>query len=259
MDTFSDTMKIARAVEPHYNSRYGDGNDKVLALKSANFIILAHFDEIFFDSTSPVHIVFRPNHGLCHGIRQGLLALRLVDILTLNATPNSAIHELNNSSNFRFNIQCAASFQRTGRESEIGKSQDPKLYSTYESSSVNDCMEFLGNEEYSEAIRRESNTIIAKIIHCAHLLDLRRIPHFDKNRIKDNFLKKLFGGEETRMRLDIFNELWDYSGRLLKACGDRDSVMCRCGCYSNRKLYSIRFVKLSNDTDRLVTVLTGVQ
>lgn len=150
-----------------------------------------------------------------------------------------------------YKLQVAASFQRSGRQSEISSANDPVLYKSYEEQDVKNCLSFLddASEEaitYSEAIRWDADSDIAKILHAAHHLDLRRIPSFDEERIKQNVRDLLF---ITEVQLQ---ELWSYSGRLLHASGDR----CLC---CQKKTYSPIFARLSNRPKELVSVLVAVK
>ncbi len=74
--------------------------------------------------------VYRGNHPLDHGVRQGKLAVDIVDIIVRDhqkvAEPIAVfIQEYGKDPLFRRKVQFTSSFQRTGRESEIGYPDDP--------------------------------------------------------------------------------------------------------------------------------------
>lgn len=178
------------------------------------------------------------------GFRQGFLALKIVDILTEEATPTSVIHELNRIDNFRFLIQMLASFQRSARKSE--RKEDANYDNdviNFRDSIINSSefgCSYLGDitrEElniYSSHLKTESNSVISRIIRAVHHLDLRRIPSFDEAErsgratkrsekwIKRDVCNHLFcSPEPTHKQKLIIDELWDYEGKFLVLSGDR--------------------------------------
>lgn len=91
---------------------------------------------------------------------------------------------------------------------------------------------------------------IRKIIHTAHLIDLRRIPHFDENRIKKDSGEILFGKScQTKGCEDFITTLWDVSGHYLLLSGDRDLV-------DQRKHYSNSFAELSLNPRLIIKALS---
>lgn len=234
---YSTTLKIAEATAPYFCSRYSDKDESIT---------------LCCDKCWGKHTVNRPNHGLCHSVRQGLLAVKIAKMINLTCD--------------LYKLQVAASFQRSGRQSEISSTNDPILYKSYEEQDVRNCLSFLDEIEYgtrelipwsdrdasaeaityAEAIRWDSDSDIAKVLHAAHHLDLRRIPSFDEKRIKQN-VRDLLPITETQLQ-----ELWSYSGRLLHASGDR----CLC---CQKKSYSPIFARLSNRPKELVSVLVAVK
>lgn len=96
-NTYRDTFEIYYAIKTYFNKPYVDDPECKARIKCSN--------------CGETHTVYRPNHGLLHGLRQGLLAREIVNILTIEATPTSAIHDIKNP----FAVQVLASFQRSGR------------------------------------------------------------------------------------------------------------------------------------------------
>lgn len=103
------------------------------------------------------YTVYRIKHGLAHGVRQGFLALDIVNLLEESwDTHNSFSCESSNEfmiwvknktsrdQYFRHKLFAAAVFQRTGRESEASSSSNPKLYFKYERSDVKNFLEYFG-------------------------------------------------------------------------------------------------------------------
>lgn len=101
----------------------------------------------------------RPNHGLCHGVRQGLLAVKIAQMINLKCD--------------LYKLQVAASFQRSGRKSEASSAKDHVLYKSYEEQDVKNCLSFLDDASaeaiaYANAIRWDTDSDIAKVLHAAH-------------------------------------------------------------------------------------------
>lgn len=214
---YASTLKIASQTSKYFCTKYRDRDASI---------------QLRCDKCWSTHVVHRPNHGLCHGVRQGLLAVRIAQMINLDCDLDK--------------LQAAASFQRSGRQSEISSSKDPVLYNQYEEQDVKNFLAFLPDQEYAHAMRWEANTDIAKVLHAAHHLDLRRIPSFDEKRIKQN-IRDLLSITETQL-----DELWRYSGRLLHATGD----CCLC---CQKTSYSPIFTRLSNCPKDLVTVLVNIE
>lgn len=218
MSTSNEVIKIIGHIEPFFCKPYQkDPKCKVNLIMS-----------------DKIYTIYRPNHSLLHGVRQGMLALRIVDLLTKYATPSSAIHDLNKLPDFRYKLQCSASFMRSGRSSERHKSDH------------DDAQNFLSvypnDQMYANAMianltsNCNATILISKILQAAHQLDLRRIISFSHVRIKGEILKILFNGVQNKKRLEIIDVLWSYSGRLLYLTGDRD-MMYNIQNYSNNFVY----------------------
>lgn len=214
---YENTLKIACATQPYFCAKYRD-KDSSLQLKC--------------DRCWNMHVVARPNHGLCHSVRQGLLAVRIATLINLKCD--------------LYKLQAAAAFQRSGRQSEVSSTKNTALYQSYEEQDVQNFLAFIPDEEYSQALPWSAETNIARVLHAAHHLDLRRIPFFDEQRIKQNVRDLLLISEAE------VHKLWCYAGRLLHACGDR----CLC---CDKKTYSPIFARLSNCPQDLVQVLLAVK
>lgn len=179
-DLYSNTKKIHDMIKPHFDKPYKEDSNCKAVIRCSN--------------CDSCHTIYRPNHGLLHGLRQGFLALKIIDILTREATTTSAIHELNNKTDFRFRLQAIASFQRSGRLSETKRDNDADMRNFLDN--------FPGLDEYAICVLWDTDSIIA-----AHHLDLRRIVHFDSSRIKHNVCKELFCNDQaTPKQQAIINE-----------------------------------------------------
>lgn len=183
-------------------------------------------------------IVYRPNHSLAHGLRQGLFALDIVEGLLETQTLNSqeAIefiqwlkHKVLTDPNFKNKVEIASAFQRTGRDSEKSSSSNKTLYDKYErQDAINfekDMKKYVGPDKlfkddlemqtYKEAIlwstahegmldpaTNEDLLYLRKLLHAAHHLDLRRMLGFSPQITKSNAMKELFGDNSV---IDINN------------------------------------------------------
>ena len=167
-----------------------------------------------------LYIVYRPNHGLLYALRQGFLAIDIINLLAKqgsNTLSSWVKYKIQTDPYFKIKVMFASSFQRSGRESEIGSSANPKLYNAYERTDAiyfqTEATKHIGTlfkdkHEvliYKEAIlwstvdegllsekSCQSLYFLRKILHTAHLLDLRRIPDFDIQQIKKNSMEILF-------------------------------------------------------------------
>jgi hypothetical protein len=64
---------------------------------------------------------------------------------------------------------------------------------------------------------------LSKILYTAHLLDLRRLTNFQKDKILKNISMQLFETEKlTEWESKLLDKLWVRSGDYLNATGDRD-------------------------------------
>jgi hypothetical protein len=224
-DTYRDTFEIYHAIKTYFNKPYVDDPDCKARIKCSN--------------CGETHTVYRPNHGLLHGLRQGLLAREIVDVLTLNATPTSAIHDIKNP----FAVQVLASFQRSGRRSERTKDNEADRNNFLASISdrklsLNQKESFSANE-LSLNLLPETDSIIARIIRAAHHLDLQRIIPFSETIIKEDVCHHLFDSKiPTPKQKQIIDYLWNYSYNLLVLSGDK---YMKSGSHEAKTYYSGKF------------------
>lgn len=193
--------------------------------------------------------VERFNHGLAHSLRQGALAKDIIDALASMKIDDHPflnwVRSQRNQKNFMAKVEMAASFQRSGRKSDIAGSLNPSLYKEYELQDMHNFEKaavasklFTNQNEidiFKEAILWSNRGILDEnthldlkylrcILHAAHTLDLRRILAFDEKRIKKDALEQLFD-EKTISKDEVqklINDLWSRSGQYLAATGDRD-------------------------------------
>ena len=235
-----------------------------ICLYSAKYFLRPYEDDDYLSSVCRViqgfkYIVYRPNHGLCHSIRQGFLARDIITLIMkdLNHPLHSWVIEcIAKDKYFEVKTAILSSFQRSGRQSEISSSENPSLYAKYER---NDRYNFIDgidpcyfNDDSNEIERwsyaliwnSDNNDLMTDnlriILKAAHTLDLRRIPKFDADRVKRETSNILMIEQNSRM-LKI---LWNQSGKYLNISGDRDMV-------NNRTDWEDRFFTLQNDPAKL--------
>lgn len=236
------SMMVADAVNVYFKEPYQEAQNK-----NASFYAL---------QCSADTVVYRPNHSLAHGLRQAFLAVDIA-LAFKNAQAQGlgdASHSLlkwiqdkvNHDPNFLKKIEFANAFQRTGRQSEASRSDNKERYEAYlmaDQSNFLTKVQELGlvgkifkEEEvnvFKEAITKvftekdpkspEDVYFLSKIFYVAHLLDLRRLPHFSKEQILKNISKQLFGTENPNTReKQLLDKLWARTGDYLDATGDRD-------------------------------------
>jgi len=228
---------VARMIKPYFTSQYKVEPDSIT--KTIN---------------GQVYTVYRNNHGLHHGIRQSLLALEIVRLL-VESQPDSPISQwiINQDEDFEYKLCMVAAFQRTGRQSEMGKQHSMELYTQYikdDAENFYSCAKpyrdnFRNNQEildYADALLwplRNEHNYLEKILSVSHKLDLRRINSFNGERIKKMINKTLKGYDSS-----ITEELWRISGKFLKATGDRDMVL--------QRPYQSKFFIIAHDPDQIV-------
>ena len=200
---------------------------------------------------------YRPNHGLCHSLRQGFLARDIIKLISI--TKDHPMHLwvlacLYRDKYFSQKIAILSSFQRSGRQSEVSSSQDPKLYGQYEQA---DCHNFICSLRGSGVYDTEELELLSKllvwdaqstryisiIIKAAHLLDLRRIPKFSRDRITREVSELLEAATDS----NFMEKLWDQSGVYLDISGDRDMMQ--------RKGWADRFFTLQSQPSKLYFAL----
>lgn len=204
------------------------------------------------------YTVVRPNHGLHHGLRQSILSVKIANIL-VDDNPNHPMSQwiLLEDNDFIFKLAMVAAFQRTGRQSEISKVDNPVLYEKYISDDVKNFSQqsrlYMDNFRSDEELQMFQNALlwplyrsnkvpqcyVETILSLSHKADLRRMLKFDCQKILkmiDNDLK----GYPT----STTERIWKISGEHLKATGDRDMV--------SQKDYSDKFYLMSSDPEKIV-------
>ncbi len=117
------TMRVMEMVRPYFHSAYTAGRT---------------WDKITRVIHGRGYSVERANHGLPHGLRQGALAKDIFKLLLESSISDSSgivewahsKHQLDHQ--WVQKIEMAASFQRSGRQSECNNTSQPDLYKRYE-------------------------------------------------------------------------------------------------------------------------------
>lgn len=169
--------------------------------------------------------VFRPNHPLDHGVRQGLLAVDIVDQIT--QTPGAVKQSVRDYVNghkedplFKRKIQFVGSFQRTGREGEDPFNDDK--FSNYRNYGRSD-VEFFKSAAKLSGLFKDDNEIkdyargladadqtmgaitpLGTILFASHSFDLIRMHPDDDVLIKTI---KALSGHNTRNPDDRVNQI----------------------------------------------------
>lgn len=179
------------------------------------------------------YIVYRPNHSLAHGVRQGLFAVDIIEGLLAASSvtsPEAKLfkdwlkNKIATDPYFKHKVEIASAFQRTGRGSEDSSTTNEKLYKQYERQDVlnfeKDMRQHVGpgklfrNElefqTYKEAIMwstvdegklnpttNQDLLYLRKIFHAAHHLDLRRMTDFSPEITKSSAMIELFGNNSV--------------------------------------------------------------
>ena len=229
------------------------------------YVINKYFSKQYKDKPDRLKIqgltLSRPNHSLAHGMRQGFLSVNIVRYMIkyksciINDNFYKWISRIDKNDLIR--IQFCASFMRSGRQSEVSSSENPKLYNKYQKNDVKNFKrhsDLYFNEDekeyYSKSLLWDSDTYLGKIFRTAHRMDLRRMNKFDKYTIFKNIrkdLKKLF----TNDRLNHFiRTIWSMSGTYLRCTGDRD--------LETQRPYQLKLIKLCYNPSSLARVLYDV-
>lgn len=198
--------------------------------------------------------VVRPNHGLAHGLRQSMMAVKMVTLL-LKDSPYHPISQWLQAQDedFIFKVAMVAAFQRTGRKSEIGHHHNQKLYESYIHDDVKNFLKYARRYEdnfkdeeellfFSSALMwtlKDSRNYLEIILSVSHKADLRRMRSFDANRIKKMINEELAGYSPTLTR-----KIWSLSGDHLEVTGDRDMV--------TQRGYQAKFYLTATDPKRIV-------
>lgn len=237
------SAQVAAAVNPHFNKPYAE------ALPSSPYYAL-------HDKASG-KTVYRPNHSLAHGLRQAYLAVDIgiafkhIEGKSLNAAGQALaewVKEQAKADPLLFQkIEFANAFQRTGRQSEASRDTAPEKFERYLEADKQNLQEaaaehigpgklFKDQAEldlYKTAIATKFESLaqapskdlfyLSKLLYTSHLLDLRRLPHFDKKRILEQIALQLFETKTPNAaEKKLIDKLWQRSGDYLAATGDRD-------------------------------------
>jgi hypothetical protein len=292
------SANLAKMIGKYFNKPYKYTTYKIVGGMTRKIGGIVKNDTVQREINGVKYKVFRRKHSLAHGVRQGFLVIDIVDAC-IGMKKSPLLHEeiINlvdwiekkhaTDPNFIEKIAFAASFQRTGRESEANSSSES--YNEYERRDAANFLEmastdgnpFDSDEDrklYAESIlcaTAHEGTIdpnmnadlsnLRDIINAAHLLDLRRIVHFDGDRIKAKTAEELFGGdviaEEPWSIVDknvknIIDFLWSRVGEYLEATGETDLVKQGNQKYKNRAdAYGNNFFILNNNPEQLVDAL----
>lgn len=261
---YAATFRIMELVKPYYLTKY----EKGVSVQGFNVPSFgAHTVKRTINGVA--YKVERYNHALAHGLRQGALAKDLFDYLATLPKDEStkAIHGLLDwveekkalGSLFLQKLEMTSAFQRTGRQSEASGTANPELYKVYEDRSIRffqkAAVESVDFGFTTEEIRSLTKGIkwvnypspepdyesreklpnderyFKAILHAAHILDLRRIPQFNGEQVKHEFILELLGMQALSLPKALTDEmveiLWDRSRQYLEATGDRDLVLKR--------------------------------
>lgn len=254
--------EVASEVNPYFKRQYLDAPDDLLEC----------LDE---------SVVYRPNHGLGHGMRQGYLAVdiavfmdnarRLYSDTDVNDLQTWIRKKAKDDKLFLQKLEFANSFQRSGRESDIAKGTNPTRYAEFLAADRENFQKaaqrrigtLFNNqaeiEIYKHAITDvfEPNsepsdlTMLSKIFYSAHLFDLRRLPDFDKAKIQENIARQLFATTTpTALQKNFIDKVWQRTGDYLDATGDRDMEDAQ------KRLYNTKvFCELAHNPKAMVRAL----
>lgn len=202
--------------------------------------------------------IFRPNHGLAHAMRKSALAVDTLKVMKDVMGNNLGAWIRNNFKNPNFAEQLAFAMLmlRTGRSSE---SKDVNQYKEdcYKSAEIfaqeaaksrwfpnpqdienfKFAMEMIGdiskcyNIEGAKYIYTQARGCtperlnIYNFLYAVHHLDLRRLFHFDRERILSSiaaYLGFYDSDNKANTKAPEVQKLWQRSGQYLKLTGDRD-------------------------------------
>lgn len=225
--------------------------------------------------------IFRPNHGLLHGLRKAALAINAATILsTSDSSLAPWIHAATDprmksyNQNFLQQLSFGLLMLRTGRESEkndkyreysyrsaenfareapkTGLFPRPKdvedfIFAIQTVGDVAKCFdEVNGHYIYTKAHGCTSDRLnLYSFMYGVHHLDLRRMVGFSKNDIFTT-TAQLFGlykDGQPNINAEAIKKLWQLSGEYLRVTGDRDMD----GMPPTHRLYKKPFYLLSNN------------
>lgn len=134
--------------QDEYCKNYSDANHNQEKLVAIANLINLHFGKDYLGGshkhTQKVNgkflTVYRPNHGLSHGMRKAFLMGDLIDSLNQTTESSTLIDwvkdQLKNDGNFKEKAQLTAAYLRSGREDESGEG------TWYEAGAIKDCCNF---------------------------------------------------------------------------------------------------------------------
>lgn len=265
-DRFEWSLFVAKLTNPYFSAPYKNAPNDFLTCPEGS------------------QRVYRPNHSLAHGMRQAYLAVDLITAFknahfsTQDSPTGKVLQEwiqqrLKKDPNFLRKVEFANAFQRSGRQSEIGRSENPQLYDQY---LLNDQQNFQKAAEeqkgklfdddeeinlFCEAITQKFVDIkksetsdlmnLSRVLYTADLLDLRRLHTFNKQKIIENISFQLFQSKTPHpWEKQFIEKLWAPSGGYLAATGDRDMEDL------NKRDYDIHlFCEQAHSPDSLVKSL----
>jgi hypothetical protein len=220
------------------------------------------------------YVVYRPNHGLAHGLRQALYVKDIVKELRDPLNTHNLALWVQKKSDEDFEkltkkLALAALYYRVGRENEYSNSRGTeKMKARFEENMRNGAqlfkkaaqsLELFDNEEeiqdfmnafyhYEYKNKKEEmpkkSKPIDRILYAAHILDVRRVAVSWNNisarpkRIKE--IARLLGLSEEKIQI-LDNKVAKY----LEATGDRDG-------WQERGRYAHRFMLQANDPEMMM-------
>lgn len=220
-------------------------------------------------------VVYRANHALHHGVRQGALGRDFIEMVKQYGSVDNNLYKIIDNAfkdpSFLDKTTLLVMVSRAGRGSEIGFLEDPAANNGYTARSIEiftkeaekiglyNTSELL---EYANAInwyapRGSSNLTRAlnTVFRTAHILDLRRLSRSEKfkmDKLKKEVLDLWRGWgvifDPTKMSDEkVFDMLWAKSGQYLDATGDRNPP--------TSLRYTVKFVNLSRDPSLLINAI----
>lgn len=200
--------------------------------------------------------VYRPNHGLAHGQRQGFLATDMIDLflqvskssdnLSYFSTPSArrlmawVKDKIVSDPMFKEKVQILASFQRTGRQSDGGSHKITGIYAKRDQENFIKSAErafsdiFTISQEiniFAQALIiyplslsqmskiPEDSKNLARILMATHYCDLRRVVGYPKLQIQSQIIDYLFSPYQNGQITGESGEM-AFASRLWKRSGD---------------------------------------
>jgi hypothetical protein len=194
-----------------------------------------------------LYTVNRPDYGFAYSSRQGFLVIDVLSIIMMS--PKSKLYEWLkpriNAPNFVQKLFTIATFTQSGRGNS--KETDPDLDRICFLKSIYDNSLFYNRKQirdWGEGLLRGKNSMLARILMTAHILDQRRFSNFDIQLAK----KQIFDLLEIEPDSDQIKILFNQSGIYLNICGDVDMFI-------NKSYHSDRFFILQHNPILLMELL----